>query len=163
MITGYDRHFNSHAPCGARLHNVEALFLEVNFNSHAPCGARRFAPVNVCSMPVFQLTRPVWGATPVIVCALLDFRISTHTPRVGRDRRDGVFPVGELNFNSHAPCGARQNGYYTIPDDEKFQLTRPVWGATVSVSTITQGTVSFQLTRPVWGATNGSLLTPWRR
>ena len=34
-------HFNSHAPCGARLPATFAMALQFDFNSHAPCGARR--------------------------------------------------------------------------------------------------------------------------
>ena len=82
----------------------------VNFYSHAPCGAR----------------------LPVAVWFLLTTWISTHTPRAGRDERF-LKEMGILaNFYSHAPCGARLSH---SPDEISFQrflLTRPVRGATVS-------------------------------
>ncbi len=77
----------------------------------------------------FQLTRPVWGVTGAVVPIAATMKISTHTPRVGRDQytvnqravlqisthtprvgRD-LAPEWERaqspdNFNSHAPCGA---------------------------------------------------------
>ncbi len=82
--------------------------------------------------PLFQSTRPVWGAT----CAYRDDRatggnISIHAPRVGRDAKSG----------------------YTLGEVTVFQSTRPVWGATTCILARPNTWRKFQSTRPVWGAT----------
>ena len=58
-------HFNSHAPCGARRNGNRVLILAHNFNSHAPCGARHLATSKPPDLSIFQLTRPMRGATTV--------------------------------------------------------------------------------------------------
>ena len=60
----------------------------------------------------FQLTRPMWGVTSIQGRDLRETPISTHTPHVGRDAK--IF-------------GTLQPGI-------GFQLTRPMWGVTVKVS-----------------------------
>ena len=39
--------------------------------------------------------------------------------------------------------------------DDRFQSTRPVWGATISTGKVSDAQ-KFQSTRPVWGATGGA-------
>ena len=124
ISTHTPREGRDHAPhCGARIFNY--------FNSHAPRGARPVSqPLSVKSYSKFQLTRPARGATDILYSmarnpgtfqltrpargatnnspkTIIWYRISTHTPREGRD----VPPpsaVGECShFNSHAPRGAR--------------------------------------------------------
>ena len=77
--------FNSHASCGARLARVYVSPNFAYFNSHAPCGARlkRTAVRNVSL--VFQLTRPMRGATTARSHSRRAVAISTHTPHAGRD------------------------------------------------------------------------------
>ena len=58
---------------------------------------------------IFQLTRPLRGATAHQLLPLRGLRISTHTPLAGRDHFDG-----------------RSAG-----DVCRFQLTRPLRGATI--------------------------------
>ena len=99
------------------------------FNSHAPCGARLQRLIDNWVRQTFQLTRPVWGATISPFAGFFAPQISTHTPRVGRDKSGGhqqrlrfisthtprvgrdmcvrVRRNPHSNFNSHAPCGAR--------------------------------------------------------
>ena len=55
--------FNSHAPCGARPWCDLFYMAAVDFNSHAPCGARPKIPKNNLNLSLFQLTRPLRGAT----------------------------------------------------------------------------------------------------
>ncbi len=57
--------------------------------------------------------------------------ISTHTPREGRDisRRNSF--CAAVNFNSHAPRGARRTCRRQQESWKRFQLTRPARGATV--------------------------------
>ena len=92
--------------------------------------------------------------------------------------RDLWLCLGEyrgINFNPRAPCGARHHLHSYTASCQKFQSTRPVWGATaVSYKLIGDIRISihaprvgrdliiavhqiggnvFQSTRPVWGAT----------
>ena len=103
----------------------------------------------------FQLTRPMRGATYRQCNLYVKIRISTHTPHAGRDLveycliqagvpisthtphagRDSIVPVctmTHLNFNSHAPCGARHFTILYIYNRKRFQLTRPMRGATAT-------------------------------
>ena len=60
--------------------------------------------------------------------------ISIHAPRVGRDQA-WFRPVGYSRyFNPRAPCGARQIISCFPSVSNKFQSTRPVWGATMILS-----------------------------
>ena len=80
--------------------------------------------------------------------------ISIHAPLVGRDEARQA-PVGGLrhDFNPRAPCGARRFFRALIGRvADRFQSTRPLWGATLH-STTSLSIVQFQSTRPLWGAT----------
>ena len=85
--------------------------------------------------------------------------ISTHAPRVGSDTRRsrtrsmfsnfnsrspcGERPVYAANvykvcyFNSRSPCGERPSRLTCMLPVMKFQLTLPVWGATVHETLMT--------------------------
>ena len=67
-------HFNSHAPCGARQCDVGENDYCGHFNSHAPCGARPADRRWIGVIQIFQLTRPLRGATTII---LSHYRITT--------------------------------------------------------------------------------------
>ena len=56
----------------------------VHFNSLAPCGANRILRASLSHTWRFQLTRPVWGEPRAKRYSLDIWRISTHSPRVGR-------------------------------------------------------------------------------
>ena len=56
--------------------------------------------------------------------------ISTHTPLAGRDSEFRHQLPQTRNFNSHAPCGARPYFGLLKIRNLKFQLTRPLRGAT---------------------------------
>ena len=134
---GTSRHFNSHAPCGARRALRRTDVTGAYFNSHAPCGARLHNGRENGYVPLFQLTRPMRGATASTSSALMVVSISTHTPHAGRDKRIcqsvrvftisthtphagrdvyGDFTIEKpFNFNSHAPCGARPEGLSFFP------------------------------------------------
>ena len=80
----------------------------------------------------FQLTRPMRGATHKIKKMDGWYYISTHTPHAGRDPTGHLFFQIADNFNSHAPCGARPH-LRTMPTRTTlFQLTRPMRGATTT-------------------------------
>ena len=122
--------FNSHAPCGARQSSYSLIQGITYFNSHAPCGARLDAGGPHGPPAIFQLTRPMRGATVrERICWILR-RISTHTPHAGRDPAGGTQYPPAKDFNSHAPCGARRIVADSVQNVSRFQLTRPMRGAT---------------------------------
>ena len=79
---------------------------------------------------LFQLTRPLRGATKYNLPSVQEFMISTHTPLAGRDMRTVMQIASPSNFNSHAPCGARHIPNAGMGIVILFQLTRPLRGAT---------------------------------
>ena len=56
-----------------------------DFNPRAPCGARRFVIKMSVITREFQPTRPLRGATVLILLRLRAKVISTHAPLAGRD------------------------------------------------------------------------------
>ena len=58
------------------------------------------------------------------------WKISTHTPHAGRDDHEYRLTLLELDFYSHAPCGARQILNISLYRVFEFLLTRPMRGAT---------------------------------
>ena len=147
----------------------------------------------------FQLTLPVWGATPcrfattsslnisthaprvgsdewyIAHTLVLDISthaprvgsdqaynpqitpggISTHAPRVGSDRHEAMKPH-RSGISTHAPrVGSDRRRQPHNPPTERFQLTLPVWGATMTAASANTAN-AFQLTLPVWGATTAS-------
>ena len=62
-----------------------------------------------------------------------------------------------VDFNSHTPCGVRPVSIVSNHMEAKFQLTHPMWGATLA-ATIHPKRLQFQLTHPMWGATDFVLL-----
>ena len=51
---------------------------------------------------MFQSTRPVWGATPEGLKALVELEVSIHAPRVGRDHLHPVDRI-HIDVSIHAP------------------------------------------------------------
>ena len=105
--------------------------IKINFNPRAPCGARPLDAHQVCQSFVFQSTRPMRGATNVLVRRVPVSSISIHAPHAGRDfrvnRASKVFRV--------------------------FQSTRPMRGATLILVISHRLRHQFQSTRPMRGAT----------
>ena len=101
-----------------------------HFNPHAPRGARPDATIQCDSYTAFQSTRPAWGATIGDWESYNYYMISIHTPRVGRDAAAGAEKQSSLNFNPHAPRGARLFDPPHLMHAGPFQSTRPAWGAT---------------------------------
>ena len=126
-----ERYFYSRAPSGAQLSVELNSVWAVNFYSRAPSGAQPTATLyHTVPLSKFLLTRPEWGATGTVSDQLRQLQISTHAPRVGRNR------IRALQFTISAT----------------FLLTRPEWGATLYVLTVCLLPI-FLLTRPEWGAT----------
>ena len=79
-----------------------------HFNPLAPHGARRSCETR----------------------AVVAGRISTHSPRVGRDKSLERCPQRGRNFNPLAPRGARRCCENRAAIADTFQSTRPAWGET---------------------------------
>ena len=82
----------------------------------------------------FQSTRPVRGATrrPAWIWKKSDF-ISIHAPHAGRDHWLTSFVLVPIDFNPRAPCGARHFLQIIGSYPRQFQSTRPMRGATLSI------------------------------
>ena len=78
--------------------------------------------------------------------------ISIHAPREGRDLHGLRLLLGR-DISIHAPRAGRDPAIPQVEiKEDTFQSTRPVRGATLSLSVVTAATL-FQSTRPVRGAT----------
>ena len=105
-------HFNPRTPCGARRQIHQDHRLTMEFQSTRPMrGATKVMVPTFCQR-VFQSTRPVRGATALLYTAAWSYAISIHAPRAGRDHSC-------LESQSAMPL---------------FQSTRPVRGAPVYAS-----------------------------
>ena len=81
----------------------------IEFQSAHPVRGATFFGFRILPAPLFQSTRPVWGATVRRGDRGDGHPISIHAPRVGRD---------VISRKSR-------------PQESRFQSTRPVWGATI--------------------------------
>ena len=100
----------------------------------------------------FQLTRPLRGATIDSGLRLDAADISTHTPLAGRDAVEDLRRTSFQHFNSHAPCGARPHPDGSVPLPLNFNSHAPC-GARRTISVLMESVSRFQLTRPLRGAT----------
>ncbi|EFR40935.1 hypothetical protein HMPREF9162_2202 [Selenomonas sp. oral taxon 137 str. F0430] len=55
------------------------------FDARAPCGARLGVGLTGFSQEKFQSTRPVRGATLLVLLGHIRIGVSIHAPRAGRD------------------------------------------------------------------------------
>ena len=94
--------FNPRAPCGARLAVLVLPLVHIGFNPRAPCGARLYSFHFCASSPMFQSTRPVWGATTREAENIGVPSVSIHAPRVGRDQRR-ISEIPYIMVSIHAP------------------------------------------------------------
>ena len=129
----------------------------IEFQSAHPVRGATFFGFRILPAPLFQSTRPVWGATASHLTRRSSRRISIHAPRVGRDRLRAQKNLCCGHFNPRAPCGARRFPETAGGVQCEFQSTRPVWGATY-MEFPAQYVNGFQSTRPVWGATDMYLI-----
>ena len=147
----------------------------IEFQSAHPVRGATFFGFRILPAPLFQSTRPVWGATASHLTRRSSRRISIHAPRVGRDRLRAQKNLCCGHFNPRAPCGARRRARLKNRLRHLFQSTRPVWGATWQPPSCLRASSyfnprapcgarlpprgggerrkKFQSTRPVWGAT----------
>ena len=129
----------------------------------------------------FQSTRPIRGATAVLVSEAVFEDISIHAPHTGRDtpRTFSAFipalfqstrPIrgataqsiittsAPTNFNPRAPYGARRTAEGGKLYKITFQSTRPIRGATWPTRPYAPHSTAFQSTRPIRGATGAETL-----
>ena len=99
--------FNPRAPCGARQPICQQKREQDDFNPRAPCGARRFRRTQAAVSRLFQSTRPLRGATSLIVtvCVTLASFQSTRPLRGATMDK----PMGEIKnwISIHAPLAGR--------------------------------------------------------
>ena len=130
MIRAYAR-FQSTLPVwGATFCLLEAAKAP-SISIHAPrVGSDSIVWVQNEMEAAFQSTLPVWGATSLTEILPFLRVISIHAPRVGSD----LVHVGLLlfcdYFNPRSPCGERHFERFQERDEQIFQSTLPVWGAT---------------------------------
>jgi len=103
------------------------------FNSRAPHGARQADAGGGAVPSGFQFTRPAWGATDLSGGGFAYDGVSIHAPRMGRDFLVFVARRWCFRFNSRAPHGARR-GVGVVSLANRFQFTRPAWGATLDLA-----------------------------
>ena len=111
-----------------------------------------FYVVTFLIFSIFQLTRPLRGATAPRRKSSAAWSISTHTPLAGRDDACLRQPLPAIHFNSHAPCGARPGTFLILPPERDFNSHAPC-GARLLMITLVLPLQKFQLTRPLRGAT----------
>ena len=158
--TRWSTYFNPRAPRGARRRPCLTLPMPDYFNPRAPRGARLWKFTFPRFSVSFQSTRPAWGATTSYQNNFLEFSISIHAPRVGRDGKVVWFLV-HRRISIHAPRVGRDLGCAPpVSAMPTFQSTRPAWGATTGMLAEFVRGLQFQSTRPAWGATTiSSMLT----
>ncbi len=112
LLDRHSKNISTHTPRAGRDHfNNISMQIRNNFYSHAPCGARLDSAVSSSLACSFLLTRPVRGATAFLERPAKYQKISTHTPRAGRDQPVRCHLDPFYHFYSHAPCGARLTNY----------------------------------------------------
>ena len=170
------RHFNPRAPCGARLPAPLRPARAAHISIHAPLAGRdRLRPrpedrgdisihaplagrdsrntVSAQSIMAFQSTRPLRGATCVMLSVLLSG--ADFNPRAPcgarRSLPSSVRSMGD--FNPRAPCGARQ--HITAHHMGRFPISihAPLAGRDYRSSSRCSSSAVFQSTRPLRGAT----------
>ena len=98
-----------HAPrAGRDLLKLTLLRGDWIFQSTRPVrGATLLVIMTLLLCSLFQSTRPVRGATRAVPGDVTLLKISIHAPRAGRDFSILILKAMSLNFNPRAPCGAR--------------------------------------------------------
>ena len=102
-------YFNPRAPCGARPWPRSSRTRRPNFNPRAPCGARPDGPCPIVRGLVFQSTRPMRGATNVLLLRRWKKIFQSTRPMRGATRRRRPRWIWQSYFNPRAPCGARRS------------------------------------------------------
>ena len=102
--------------------------------------------------PIFQLTRPMRGATGLCESCFCPLQFQLTRPMRGATYAHCHYAGDGENFNSHAPCGARPRCLQPPQLTGDFNSHAPC-GARLHSGWQTARTRRFQLTRPMRGAT----------
>ena len=147
----------------------------IEFQSAHPVRGATFFGFRILPAPLFQSTRPVWGATVRRGDRGDGHPISLHAPRAGcdLDTEKPLVHVDDFNprtpcgvrrwasrssdlprqyFNPRTPCGVRRWIRLLLPGTTNFNPRAPC-GARLCVRHAGDPARRFQSTRPVWGAT----------
>ena len=101
---------STHTPLAGRDVRHILLYYNQTISTHTPLAGRDKGDIDVYSYgETFLLTRPLRGATWITDSCDFIINISTHTPLAGRDADFDKDFRAEINFYSHAPCGARRD------------------------------------------------------
>ena len=114
-------------------------------------GATFFIDKYQCSHK-FQSTRPMRGATGIVLVLRPRHKVSIHAPHAGRDRRTHPSHPVDGSFNPRAPCGARPPFSHLSAIVDSFNPRAPC-GARPFSLLIFHLMRTFQSTRPMRGAT----------
>ena len=111
---------------------VGTLLGEVQISTHAPLAGRdngQFIPHPATWL--FQPTRPLRGATALLVPGRGRDAISTHAPLAGRDWNSAAMLLPGMEFQPTRPLRGATGFVNSAIDAFKFQPTRPLRGATL--------------------------------
>ena len=117
-------------------------------------GRDEIADVEIMLEQIFQSTRPVWGATDIKCARLMVLPISIHAPRVGRDHYCATARE-YYAISIHAPRVGRDHGGSCTQRKVWISIHAPRVGRDVDKQVKEFEEQQFQSTRPVWGATRG--------
>ena len=78
----------------------------------------------------FQSTLPAWGETILRNVLHVPYKISIHSPRMGRDELRNRYNVCGEDFNPLSPHGERRKYWCSVYNCKSFQSTLPAWGET---------------------------------
>ena len=126
---------STHAPLAGRDPGLARSILFLHISTHAPLAGRDvIKEIGDRAAKAFQPTRPLRGATTGFF-GVIHF-IDNFNPRAPCGARRGVVQWSHvtLYFNPRAPCGARHIQIQSKTLHKRFQPTRPLRGATPSVT-----------------------------
>ena len=117
---------------GATCAGVKPIPQARRISIHAPrAGSDGGCRCAIARPPGFQSTLPVRGATTLPEKGDTHDEISIHAPRAGSDGAAGGLSWADNHFNPRSPCGERPRQRPELTEEQKFQSTLPVRGATV--------------------------------
>ena len=147
-------HFNPRAPCGARLGSSASSLRDREFQSTRPMRGATKKTLYIVVVYIFQSTRPMRGAT----CGLLRRYVGAvryfnpRAPCGARLNQNNVRNFAAY-FNPRAPCGARRFRRFCWRYGRPISIHAPHAGRDSSMLSTAATVERFQSTRPMRGAT----------
>ena len=146
---------STHAPRVGSDRNQNQAHRHRQISTHAPRVGSDLPAPHVPHTTVHMSTHaPRVGSDQCYLLRNTRNAISTHAPRVGSDCHC-VPSFSVVGISTHAPRVGSDSRSSTKQIRYSFQLTLPVWGATLAVGQAFVSGLRFPLTLPVWGATGG--------